>query len=245
MEHLTSHLIYLNREDWKADVTIPRLGYHVPRGRRTHAIMHHTVIIDNDATPNLWESLDEIKVKMRQLQTIRPDLGLDVPYNDVGFLMKGTHHGKRPRLVVCEGRGLDRTGAHTHGHNTEGYALSLEGNFELARDKRSSVHPWVPSLSSYWGWLKYQQGMRNLGVVKPLIGLVFGHLDFASTACPGWQVMAEIMDIVFKKEEPDMEYLTEAEARVAGLFLKAAASALMKEELSDADRTALVWLLTQ
>lgn len=150
-------LLWMDRREWGADVTLPRLGWPVARDRRTHAIMHHTVIIDNDATPNVWEHLDEIEAKMRQLQVIRPDLGLDVPYNDVGFLMAG---GK---LVVCEGRGQDRTGAHTHGHNTEGYALALQGNFELARD----LLAWIPAISRYWGWLKYDRGMRNLGVVTP------------------------------------------------------------------------------
>lgn len=150
-------LLYFDRAEWGARTDIPRLGYFVPAWRRTHAIMHHTVVIDNDATPNLWETEAEVTAKMRQLQTIRPDLGLDVPYNDVGFLMAG---GK---LLVCEGRGADRTGAHTHGHNTAGVALALQGNFELARD----IGPWVPAISRWWGWLKYERGLANLGTVTP------------------------------------------------------------------------------
>lgn len=188
---ITPTLLYLRRREWSPDVTLPRLGYTVPRDRRTHAILHHTVVIDDDATPNVWESLSEIKMKMRQLQVIRPDLGLDVPYNDVGFLMEGG------RLVVCEGRGQDRTGAHTHGHNTEGYALALEGNFELARD----IGPWVPALSRFWGWLKYERGMRNLGVVRPPRGVIWGHRNFTQTACPGVRVMARIEDITFAEED--------------------------------------------
>ncbi len=46
-------------------------------------------------------------------------------------------------------------------------------------------------------------------------------------------------------EEPDMKYLSEAEARVAGLFLNAAAKALAKQELTEEEKNALVWLLTQ
>jgi hypothetical protein len=194
-----TNLLYMDRREWGADATLPRLGYPVPRDRRTHAIMHHTVVIDDDATPNLWESHDEIKAKMRQLQTIRPDLGLDVPYNDVAFLMRG---GK---LVVCEGRGQDRTGAHTKGHNTEGYALAVEGNFELARD----IGPWVAAFSQWWGWLKYDRGMRNLGVVTPDQGVIFGHKDFRDpydtdtwTACPGTQIMARIEQITLEATMP-------------------------------------------
>ena len=118
-------LIYLSRADWGADPAHPRLGYAVAPAARTEAIVHHTVIVDSDATKNVWETLDEVKAKMRQLQVIRPELGLDVPYNFVGFLMADGS------LVVCEGRGRDLTGAHTYAHNTSGIALSMQGNFQL------------------------------------------------------------------------------------------------------------------
>src|SRR3990170_1011537 len=119
-------MIYLSRGAWGARTDIPRLGNLVSSDRRTHVIIHHTVIIDNDATPDLWETLDEVKLKMRQLQTIRPDLGLDVPYSLVVFLMTDGD------IIVCEGRGYDRDGAHTYGHNTDGIGVALEGNFDLS-----------------------------------------------------------------------------------------------------------------
>lgn len=233
-----THLLYMDRREWGADVTLPRLGYPVARDRRTHAILHHTVIVDSDATPNLWESHDEIKVKMRQLQTIRPDLGDDVPYNDVGFLMRG---GK---LVVCEGRGQDRTGSHTKGHNTEGYALALEGNFMLARD----ILPWVGVLSEWWGWLKYDRDMRNLGVVKPLASEVFGHQDFRDpddtdtwTACPGEQVMARIKQITFAKEE-DMAATDEQILALLKILNEAAECARFRLPMSAETKKALHWV---
>jgi hypothetical protein len=233
-----TNLLYMDRRDWGADVTLPRLGYTVPSNRRTHAIMHHTVVIDNDATPNVWESHNEIKGKMRQLQTIRPDLGLDVPYNDVGFLMAG---GK---FVVCEGRGQVRTGAHTRGHNTEGYALALEGNFELARD----IGPWVGVLSEWWGWLKYDRGMRNLGVVTPNRGVIFGHKDFRDpndtdtwTACPGTQVMARIGQITFAKEE-DMAATDEQILALLKILNEAAEYARMGLPMKAETKAALHWV---
>lgn len=190
---ITPDLIYLSRNEWGADERLPRIGYDVPLERRTHAIMHHTVMIDPDPTPNVWENMEEVKTKMQQLQTIRPDLGLDVPYNDVGFLM-GTR-----RLVVCEGRGEKLTGAHTKHHNTKGYALALCGNFELARD----IGPWIPSISRFWGWRRYERGMWNLGTMVPPAGQVFGHQEWSNTACPGAQVMAQIEQITFAKGEDD------------------------------------------
>lgn len=48
-----------------------------------------------------------------------------------------------------------------------------------------------------------------------------------------------------EEEESDMKYLSEAEARVAGLFLNAAAKALAKGQLTEEEKNALVWLLNQ
>ena len=162
-------LSYLTRAEWGARTDIPRLGNPVARAQRTEAIIHHTVIVDDDATKNVWETLAEVKAKMVQLQTIRPDLGLDVPYNFVGFLMADGS------LIVCEGRGLDLTGAHTYGHNTKGVATAFQGNFDLA----TNLQPYLRLISRWLGWLRYDRRMINLQ------SKAFGHKDFASTACPG------------------------------------------------------------
>lgn len=201
-------LTYLTRADWGARTDIPRLGHPVNRLDRTEAIMHHTVIIDNDATPNRWETLAEVKAKMVQLQTIRPDLGLDVPYNDVAFHMEdGT-------LIICEGRGFDRTGAHTHAHNTRGSATAGQGNFHLGQ----TVNPYAGHWSRWWGYQKYDMGMENLGTVRPTSGpnagaIAFGHRDLIATGCPGDNLYAIIPQLTFQAapkpiEEDDMKLIT-------------------------------------
>lgn len=178
---------YLTRGDWGARTDLPRLGYPVAKGRRIRSIFHHTVIIDDDATANLWETLTEVIAKMRQLQTIRPDLGLDVPYSFVIFLMAdGT-------IMVCEGRGVALTGAHTHGHNTDGIGVALEGNFMLP----VNVTPYVPLISGFLGWLKYDQGLESLGPIN-------GHSDFSSTACPGDNLYPVLGQLAYTREEDDM-----------------------------------------
>jgi len=191
-------LTYLTRADWGAYAQYPRLGYAVPAAQRTEAIVHHTVIVDSDATKNVWETLDEVKAKMRQLQVIRPDLGLDVPYNFVGFLMSDG------ALIVCEGRGRDRTGAHTYGHNTSGIALSMQGNFQLATP---GLVGYAGHISRFWGWLRYDQGLTNLGSKRPARALVYGHRDLAPvtdpTACPGTYLYALLPGLSFAKEEED------------------------------------------
>jgi len=192
-------LIYLSRADWGADPRYPRLGYAVPAAQRTEAIVHHTVVVDNDATKNVWETLDEVKAKMRQLQVIRPELGLDVPYNFVGFLMSdGT-------LVVCEGRGPYLTGAHTYAHNTSGIGLSLQGNFQLAT---AGLLGYAAHISRFWGWLRYEQGLTNLGSKRPARSPFYGHRELAPaddpTACPGNYLYDLLPVLTFAKEEEDM-----------------------------------------
>lgn len=165
----------LSRNDWGANTRYPRRGYVVSRAQRTEAYIHHTVIVDSDATKNIWETMTEVIGKARQLQVIRPDLDLDVPYNFVGFLMSDGS------LTIIEGRGLDYTGAHTKGHNTSAIALALQGNFELATP---SLELYVPLISAFWGWAR--SACLNLGMLRPARAAVWGHRDKPEqTSCPG------------------------------------------------------------
>lgn len=185
-------LTYVSRTDWTPDPQFPRLGDPVPRSDRTHVILHHTVFGDSDNTPNVWESNDEIFRSMRKLQRIRPKLGLDVPYNFVAyFVAKG--------LVICEGRGEDRRGAHTKGHNTRGIAVSFAGNFEEDGVNDLEVMKRVPLVSAFLGWLKFSASgpdygpfppLKNLGSLKPDGRKVFFHKDFKPTLCPGKKIIA-------------------------------------------------------
>jgi hypothetical protein len=197
---IASRVTYVDRAGWSARQDKPRIGHRIPREDRTHVIIHHTVIVDNDATPNLWETENEIFKKMRQLQTVRPDLGEDVPYNFVVFLMNTV-----PTLIfVCEGRGEDRSGAHTKGHNTTGIGISIEGNFESFP---VDFGPYVPLISLFLGWLKFDpngpnyggpyEPMRNLGQLAPSGRQVFAHRDFKSTNCPGKFVRTHLRQFDF------------------------------------------------
>jgi hypothetical protein len=174
-----SNLIILSRADWGARTDLPRLGTVVDRTRRTHVFIHHTVVVDDDSTPNEWESVDEVKRRMRQLQTIRrADLGADVPYSMVAFCMSNGD------LMLCEGRGIDRSGAHTAGHNTPALGISFQGDFENdAPPARLDLH--LAAVSSWLRRLREQEGFVNLGTVRPLGREVFGHRDVKASDCPG------------------------------------------------------------
>lgn len=219
-------VLYLNRDDWGAHPGYPRLGGPeagfalIARDKRAYNIVHHTVGIDNDATVNIFETLDEVKAMMRRLQLIRPDLGNDVPYNFVKFNM--ADH----TIVICEGRGYDRSGAHTAGvdgvspypynyFNIGGVATSCAGNFE---DFRDELELWLPADMRWFAHLK--SVLPNLGTKTVVLGKVTcGHKDFArfsnlnATACPGQHEYAMLPRYTLQ-EEDDMPTLDEVVAAI-------------------------------
>jgi len=185
-----AEIVLLSRSDWGARTDLPRLGAIVNRGSRTEVFIHHTVIIDDDDTTNEWEDLDEVKQRMRELQTTRPDLGLDVPYNFVAFCMAGGE------LVLGEGRGLDRSGAHTVGHNHSALAVSFQGNFEEL-PLPANLDAQLTALGNWLRERREQDGFVNLGTDRPLGREVFGHRDIKATDCPGQHVFDRLSLIQF------------------------------------------------
>jgi hypothetical protein len=183
-------VIVLSRDEWGAK-PLPRLGNLVDRRKRREVFIHHTVIVDGDATINEWEDLDEVKAKMQQLQTIRAaDLGKDVPYNFVAFCMANGD------LVLGEGRGLDRSGAHTVGHNQSAIAVSFQGNFEKA-PLPAKLDSQLAALGNWLRDLRTREGFVNLGVDHPLGRDVFGHREVKSTDCPGEEIFTRLKLIRF------------------------------------------------
>lgn len=175
----SSQVVVLSRTDWGANTNLPRLGMLVDRTRRREVFIHHTVVVDNDVTRNEFEDLAEVRAAMRRLQTIRAqDLGADVPYSFVGFCMSDG------RLVLCEGRGLDRSGAHTRNHNVAAIGIALQGNFENT-PLPTRFDEQLTALGNWLRGIRENEGFINLGANHPLGRDVFGHRDIAATACPG------------------------------------------------------------
>lgn len=198
-------LTLFERKDWGADETLPRLGNKVPRRKRNHVIFHHTVMTDNsDTSPNLWETRGEIFDMMKKLQVVRrDDLGADVPYNFVAFF-----NAKTKGVDICEGRGEDRSGAHTYGHNTNGIGISLAGNFHEDTTDIVEIASRIYLLSFFLGWLRYNASgegygnfspMRNLDEMRPTEREVYAHRDFKATACPGKFFEPHLRQITFLK----------------------------------------------
>jgi len=201
----------MSRVDWGARTDLPRLGEVRPADEPTEIIQHHTVISDRDDTPLFWESPAEVIRGMQVLQTVRPDLGDDVPYSYVGFFMKYRH---KSGLILCEGRGAFRRGAHTKYHNRTGRAMAIQGN-TMGED----ISEYVEMLGWAWGWIKETHGLVNLGSRRPPRAELFGHRDFRLehdrttwTVCPGDGAYAALPDIKIAawqaEPEDDMKSIT-------------------------------------
>ena len=190
-------MIVLSRDEWGAWVDLPRRGHPIGPAMRSEVFIHHTVIVDNDTTPNEWENLDEVRTQMQRLQTIRPDLGLDVPYSMVAFCMADGE------LVLCEGRGIGRTGAHTQGHNRIALGIAFQGDFERLPLPRH-LDRQLKTLSDWLRQLHTEQGFVNLGSVRPDGREVWGHREIRATACPGQHLFRKLGLIQFVEEDDEM-----------------------------------------
>jgi hypothetical protein len=112
------------------------------------------------------------------------------------------------RLMICEGRGEDRSGAHTKGHNTRAVAVSFAGNFHDHEVDRASLERRMDLLSAFLGWLKHDPShpdygtfapMTNLGSLKPEGRRVWAHSDIKATACPGRHLEAVLERVEFTR----------------------------------------------
>ena len=191
-------MILLDRIDWKADTDYSRRGHHIGPQRRTEVVVHHTVIADADNSRNEWVTLDAVKLWMRRLQVIRPELGFDVPYNVVAFCMSDGD------LVLCEGRGLGRTGAHTPDHNRSALGIAFHGNFE-DEPLPKNINGQLTAFANWLRDLRNNRGFVNLGTYRPDDKQVWGHRDLptARTVCPGGKLYGKLKLVRFIDEEDE------------------------------------------
>ena len=158
------------------------------------------------------------RVRVEHIEPLGPQEVVTIGTDTHTFVAEGfachnsfvAFHMEDGSLVICEGRGLDLTGAHTHAHNTRGIATAGEGNFQIGQ----TVTPYIDHWSRWWGWLRHDEGMENLGSARPTVGpnvgaIAFGHRDFIATGCPGDNLYAIIPQLTFKEapeppEEDDM-----------------------------------------
>lgn len=168
-------ITYLTRADWGAGpvtrgevLTVAPVGWFV----------HHTVMIlpDYDRDGFRHGDLDDVKRYMGELQRARPDLGSEIPYSWVGFRGENDH-----AVVICEGRGAMRSGAHTGDRdwrlNYTHYAWAVAGNTE--------TEPFTIGEATGFRWLAARFTPKATGPTR-------GHRDAAATACPGRNAYAAL-----------------------------------------------------
>lgn len=160
---------YLSRAFWTDD---PAGGHPLPHAQINQLVAHHTVFIlkDYDGDGYLNGDLDDIRSYMLALRAARPDLAFngvnEIPYSFVHFF--GEHEDE---AFVVEGRGWDRTGAHTLNYNSKVYGCATAGN--------TDIQPATSGLIASY---------RLVGSLLPNpmnAGRTMGHRDVGHTACPG------------------------------------------------------------
>ncbi len=112
-------------------------------------------------------------------------------WSDIGYNFLVDRFGR-----LWEGRygGIDQPviGAHTLGFNTNTFAVSAIGNFELVSPSASVIE----SIAALMGWKLARYGRDPEGMTQALDGtwrpVIGGHRDAASTACPGQYLYAKI-----------------------------------------------------
>ena len=183
---------WLDREAWGA-APLPRLGHVVPHEQFVGLVVHHTV---TNAPRN--GDVAAIAAHMRHLQTVRPDLGADVPYSFVVF------PGPTPdAAIVCEGRGWCRTGAHTAGHNSSRYGIAFAGNF--------TDHAPTPGMVAAVRWLGSMLA-DPAGAAATL-----AHRDTYATACPGDAAMG-VLDLLHPPFGTELPTPSEEESDMVGII---------------------------
>ncbi len=188
----------LSRTGWHAYASLQRRGYLIGPTKRTEVFIHHTGSRAAELPRNQWSSLGQVRESMRQLQRSRPDLGMDVPYNFVAFSMQSGE------LVLCEGRGLERTAAHAQNHNRSALSVAFHGNFETA-SAPPQIRNQLVELSAWLRILRNSKGFENLGDSRPAGKQVWGHRDARSarTLCPGRNLYDLLPSVKFITEEDD------------------------------------------
>lgn len=237
MAQILPDVLYLTRADWGADTSLPRGGYTKDRNgvdiylRKTEADIHHSVVIDNDPTPDIWETLDEIKKKSKRMQTIRPDLGNDWPYNHGVYLMPP------PVICIAEGRGYNHTGAHTKGHNTIGWGLVFMGNFHAG--PRVNLDPWLPAINRYLVHVRTTE-LPNLIDIKSHRRITQED-NRPYTACPGDDVVMQTQHFSLE-DEMELQEL-DARTKQSSVLALIAAKALAGAKITQSEKDIAIAVL--
>ena len=150
---LENGYVLVPRADWGAKY---RAGNITMRPLRSKVFIHHTV------TPATSDPCGDMRLVERVLNSRKLAPGYSFTVHPTGTILEGA--GKM-------------VGAHTAGHNSEGYAFSFIGNMD-------KEHPTMPALVNVARTINI---MRMTGQLVPDLAQIqiLAHRDVKATACPG------------------------------------------------------------
>lgn len=149
----------------------------------TEVWLHHSATVP---------SPDDV-MTVRQLEQI----GQDRFGGGISYTFVVTPSGR-----IFEGHGVGRRGAHTAGHNTQGRAICLAGNYEITpvTDAQLDAIRWL---------LRHGRDQRWWTAAR----LTGGHRDVSQTLCPGQRAYDLIPLINSTVEDEDMDAAQDARLR--------------------------------
>lgn len=165
-----------SRKTWGAAPPNGQGLKHTPWSGGVHVRVHHTagavdaVRFNYEAEADYVKGRDAQEAVMRRIQRFHQrDRGwVDIAYNYVIF----------PSGDVYEGRGYQKVGAHTDGHNHD-IGICFAGNYETQK-------PTVRQLIAYW---KLRRHLRSKGA--KIIG-TRPHRATSATSCPGKNLVSAL-----------------------------------------------------
>ena len=170
-----------SRAQWGANERIREKG-NPDYGTIQGGFVHHTVNANSYTAaqvPGIIQSIYAYHVKSRG-------------WRDIGYNFLVDRFGR-----IWEGRygGVDRpvVGAHTEGYNSNSFAGSAIGNFDIA----APPQPVIDAFASLMAWKLSLHGVpasaKNVRIGKRVFASsIMGHRDTKATACPGKYLYAKI-----------------------------------------------------
>jgi len=133
----------------------------------------HEIIIHCSATRPEWAKVKGVSWKVEEIRRWHTARG----WSDIGYHYVVDRDGK-----VAAGRPVERTGAHTLGHNTGTIGVCLIGGHGSTATDEPTEHFTNVQL------IALRDLIEKLKKDYPSIRTVSGHNEYAAKACPGFRV---------------------------------------------------------
>lgn len=150
-----------------------------------------TIIIHCSATRPSWMRGKPFKEQVREIKRWHTE---ERGWSDIGYHYLISREG-----TVRKGRPIDRTGAHTRGHNKGSVGICLIGGHGGAKTDKFLDH------FTNAQWNKLHALLNDLEAKHGKLA-IHGHNEFAAKGCPSFDVQKEIISIRGVKADPITQF---------------------------------------